>query len=58
MSAIVVNFNQAKLLKHCLESLETAMRYADDPTETIVVDNGSADGSVEMVRERVRCSPA
>lgn len=51
VSAIVVNFNQADLLRECLASLAIAMQYAGEPHETILVDNGSADGSVEMVRD-------
>jgi N-acetylglucosaminyl-diphospho-decaprenol L-rhamnosyltransferase len=35
-------------LKECLDSIE---RYADLPTETILVDNASTDGTVEWVAE-------
>jgi GT2 family glycosyltransferase len=46
----VVSWNTRDLLDRCLRSLE---RYASDGTaEVWVVDNGSSDGSVEMVRER------
>jgi GT2 family glycosyltransferase len=46
VSVIVVNWNRRDLLRACLQSLE-----AQTPAlfEVIVVDNGSADGSPEMV---------
>lgn len=48
MSIVVVNWNTRELLANCLRSVEA---YGEE-AETIVVDNGSTDGSVEMVRER------
>jgi hypothetical protein len=48
VSVIIVNWNTRDLLRACLASLphgSSAMRL-----EAIVVDNGSTDGSVEMVR--------
>src|ERR1044071_5774571 len=44
---VLVNFNGYSDTKRCLESLET-MTYPN--TEIIVVDNGSADGSGERLR--------
>jgi len=50
VSVIVVNWNTRNLLEQCLRSVyETA---EDMALEVIVVDNASADGSVEMVRDR------
>lgn len=50
ISVIILSWNTKKLLKDCLQSL-----YTQDPNphtlETIVVDNGSTDGSPEMVRK-------
>jgi GT2 family glycosyltransferase len=51
VSAVVVNYEQRELLRSCLESLREALRRIGDGCEVIVVDNGSADGSGEMVRE-------
>jgi len=49
VSIIIVNWNTRELLSQCLQSI-----YASRTTKEIevwVVDNGSTDGSVEMVRE-------
>jgi GT2 family glycosyltransferase len=47
---VVVNYDQWDLLRACLESLAVAFRGLEGEHETIVVDNGSTDGSVDMVR--------
>ncbi len=46
ISVVVVNWNRRQLLKSCLESLrgQSGVEF-----EVIVVDNGSIDGSAEMV---------
>jgi hypothetical protein len=48
IAVVVVNWNRCDLLRHCLRSLvrQTIAR----PFDVVVVDNGSHDGSVEMVR--------
>ena len=51
VSAVVVNYQQRDLLRSCLVSLREALRPFEDAQEIVVVDNGSSDGSVEMVRE-------
>lgn len=48
LSIIVVNYNVRYFLHLCLESLQAATQSFD--SEIIVVDNASADGSVDMVR--------
>jgi GT2 family glycosyltransferase len=45
ISVVVVNWNRRELLRACLESLA---RQRDAEFETIVVDNGSSDGSAEV----------
>ncbi|MEX2262552.1 MAG: glycosyltransferase family 2 protein [Bryobacteraceae bacterium] len=45
ISVIVVNWNRRDLLRECLKSLTAQQGVA---FEIILVDNGSADGSVEM----------
>jgi poly-beta-1,6-N-acetyl-D-glucosamine synthase len=49
ISIVIVTWNQRQIVKQCLDSLE---QYASDPTvEVVVIDNASADGTPEMVRE-------
>jgi GT2 family glycosyltransferase len=48
LSIVIVSYNAAADLERCLESLHGAPIRAEH--EIIVVDNGSADGSVEAVR--------
>ncbi len=48
ISVIIVNYNGRHLLGECLDSLR-AQTFRD--FETIVVDNASADGSAEFVKE-------
>ncbi len=48
-SVIIVNWNGREHLESCLESL-AAQSFAD--FETIMVDNGSRDGSVALVKSR------
>jgi GT2 family glycosyltransferase len=45
VSVVVVNWNRKELLRACLASLA---RQAGVESETIVVDNGSTDGSADM----------
>ena len=49
VSAVVVSFDSAATLDRCLASLP---RPEPGRFETLVVDNGSRDGSAELVRER------
>ncbi len=49
VSFIIVSWNVRELLKRCLLSIRT---YAKDiPHEIIVIDNGSSDGSADMVQK-------
>ncbi len=48
LSVIIVSWNVRDLLRACLRSL--AAQTPPFPLETIVVDSGSQDGTVEMVR--------
>jgi hypothetical protein len=48
ISVIVVNWNRRELLRRALFSLRAPTKST---LEVLVIDNGSADGSVEMVRE-------
>lgn len=58
MAVAVVNYNTRDALDACLESV-----LPQRPRETLVVDNGSGDGSVAMVRARhpdvrLHCEPS
>src|SRR6185436_15739829 len=44
VSVVVVTFNSAQWIERCLESVRGY--------ETIVVDHGSSDGTLELVRQR------
>lgn len=48
-SVIVLNWNGRQLLEECVESI---LAQTFDDFETIVVDNGSTDGSARMLAER------
>ena len=50
VSVIILNFNGRQHLEACFQSL-LDQQYAG-PIEIIMVDNGSSDGSVELVRAR------
>ena len=47
VSVVVVTWNRRDLLRSCLQSL--TRQKLDQPFEVVVVDNGSGDGSPEMV---------
>jgi len=49
VAVIVVSWNSARYLADCLDSLRRLERA---PAERVVVDNGSVDGSSDLVRER------
>lgn len=48
VSVIILNWNGKDLLSRCLETLRANTAYED--YHTVVVDNASTDGSVELVR--------
>lgn len=50
VSVIVVNYNGRHWLERCLVAIREQLTAGD---EIILVDNGSTDGSVELVRERI-----
>lgn len=58
LSVIILSWNTRELLKNCLESVVGSQgalvtSHRSPITEVVVVDNGSTDGSVEMVKEMV-----
>jgi GT2 family glycosyltransferase len=53
LSIIIVNWNTSELLAQCLHSIQTTVATPLwDNLEVFVVDNGSTDGSIQMVRGR------
>lgn len=50
LTVIIVNWNTRNLLERCLSSIFEADSKVD--FEVVVVDNGSSDGSVEMVKAK------
>ena len=55
LSLIVVSWNTCVLLNHCIRTALEALEHI--PGEIIVVDNGSADGSADMVRKEFSDHP-
>ncbi|MCL4415741.1 MAG: glycosyltransferase [Actinobacteria bacterium] len=49
ISLITVNYNGLRFLKNLFNSI-SKLNYPEDKIQTIMVDNGSTDGSVEFVR--------
>lgn len=50
VSVIIVNYNGARYLSACLDALRE-QTYPSDHFEAIVSDNGSADGSLELLHD-------
>ena len=48
VAAVVVSYNRRELLRKCLSAV---LSQSHAPDEVILVDNGSTDGAVDMVRE-------
>ncbi len=48
LSVVIVNYNNDRVLRGCLESLPPALEGLD--AEVILSDNGSSDGSLDWVR--------
>lgn len=55
LSIIIVNWNGDKFLHNCLQSLFTKSSWGSYACEIIVIDNNSADDSVQMVTQVFPC---
>lgn len=51
VSIVIVNYNGRRFLRDCLSALD-AQTWPSDRRETILVDNGSTDDSVDQVRQQ------
>lgn len=54
LSIVIISWNVRELLRLCLDSIQESLKGEKGKgllVETIVFDNGSADGSTDMVRE-------
>lgn len=51
VSIVIPNYNGAHYLPICLEAVK-GLRYPSDRFEVIVSDNGSTDGSIELLRDK------
>lgn len=51
ISVSIVSYNTRGLLRECLLSLQARQAEGEASLEIIVVDNGSTDGTLEMLRE-------
>ena len=49
LSIIIVSWNTRPHLRRCLQSLEVARDLFNQPFEVLVIDNGSVDGSQQMI---------
>jgi len=56
VSVVVVTWNRRDLLRSCLQSL--SRQQLNKPFEVVVVDNGSVDGSAEMVEREFASAAA
>ena len=52
LSVIIVNYNVKYFLDQCIRSVLRAFEVMNTPAEIIVVDNHSADGSVDYLEKR------
>src|ERR1700704_1208740 len=51
LSIVVCSYNQAPYLRQALHSLVTQRNVNSAELEILVIDGGSTDGSVEIIRE-------
>ena len=52
ITIIIINWNGKELLRDCLNSIKKNTKYKN--YKIIVVDNGSVDGSIEMLKSKFK----
>lgn len=50
ISSVILSFNSSRYLERCIRSLVAALPEPKEPDEIYVVENGSTDGSAEILR--------
>ncbi|MGJ8682011.1 glycosyltransferase family 2 protein [Paraglaciecola sp.] len=50
VSVVILSFNSAKFIERCLSSLIDALKSSDRKYEIFVVDNGSTDGTLNILK--------
>jgi len=52
LSIIILSYNTQRLLDDCLRSVQASIAESGAAVEVLLVDSGSTDGSIALVRER------
>lgn len=50
LSAVILSFNSKRYLEHCIRQLIAALEMLEGPYEIFVCENGSSDGSVDILK--------
>ncbi|MGE0383617.1 MAG: glycosyltransferase family 2 protein [Gammaproteobacteria bacterium] len=50
LTAVILSYNSRRYLEHCLRSLQASIAAIGRPCEVRVVENGSRDGSADILR--------
>ncbi|MDO6487717.1 glycosyltransferase family 2 protein [Colwellia sp. 6_MG-2023] len=51
VSTVILSYNSVDPIKRCLDDLISSLLEFDEQSEIFIVDNGSKDGSVELIKE-------
>ncbi len=51
ISTVILSYNSAKPLQRCLEELLSSLAAFETHNEVFIVDNGSKDGSIELIKQ-------
>jgi GT2 family glycosyltransferase len=52
-SVVILSFNSQRTINRCLDTLVSTLNSYDEQSEIIVVENGSSDSSLEMLKIKV-----
>ena len=51
ISTVILSYNSVKPIQRCLDQLISSLSVFDEESEIFIVDNGSKDGSVELIKQ-------